>query len=130
MGTNGDVAATEAIVQKWAGEAAAIAVTGIREARAAGLYDGELNAIERVKRATTAVPVADGHALRDVLQEWVIRHVQTEMPGFFNNARTVVLGGLNHDRTTRILRVSKPTHACFCRTPLQSPIVTDVRVFP
>jgi predicted amino acid dehydrogenase len=26
------------------------------------------------------------------------------MPGFFHNARTVVLGGLNHDRTTRILR--------------------------
>ena len=104
MGTNGDVAAAEALVQKWAAQAAAIAVTGIREARAAGLYDGELEAIERVKRATTAVPVADGHALRDVLQEWAIRHVQTQMPGFFNNARTVVLGGLNHDRTTRILR--------------------------
>jgi predicted amino acid dehydrogenase len=104
MGTNGDVAAAEALVRKWAHEAAAIAVTGIREARAAGLYDGELEAIERVKRATTAVPVTDGHALRDVLQEWAIRHVQTEMPGFFNNARTVVLGGVNHDRTTRILR--------------------------
>ena len=49
-------------------------------------------------------PVTDGHALRDVLQEWAIRHVQTEMPGYFTNARTVVLGGLNHDRTTRILR--------------------------
>ena len=36
---------------------------GIREARAAGLYDGELAAIERVMRATTAVPVTDGHAL-------------------------------------------------------------------
>ncbi len=103
-GTNGDVTAAEALVEKWAGDADAIAVTGIREARAAGLYDGELEAIERVKRATDVVPVTDGHALRDVLQEWAIRHVQTEMPGFFNNARTVVLGGLNHDRTTRILR--------------------------
>ena len=104
VGTSGDVAAAEELVRKWAEEASAIAVTGIREARAAGLYDGELEAIEQVKRATTAVPVVDGHALRDVLQEWAIRHVQTEMPGFFNNARTVVLGGLNHDRTTRILR--------------------------
>ncbi len=103
-GTNGNVTAAEALVEKWAGDADAIAVTGIREARAAGLYDGELEAIERVKRATDVVPVTDGHALRDVLQEWAIRHVQTEMPGFFNNARTVVLGGLNHDRTTRILR--------------------------
>ena len=104
MGTNGDVAAAEALVRKWAQDSAAIAVTGIREARAAGLYDGELRAIERVKRATKTVPVTDGHGLRDVLQEWAIRHVQTEMPGYFSNARTVVLGGLNHDRTTRILR--------------------------
>ena len=104
IGTSGDVRAAEEAVVKWADEADAIAVTGIREARAAGLYDGELEEVDRVKRATTAVPVADGHALRDVLQEWTIRHVQTEMPGFFSNARTVVLGGLNHDRTTRILR--------------------------
>ena len=104
IGTGGDVTAAEDLVKKWAQDADAIAVTGIREARAAGLYDCELEAIDRVKRATDAVAVSDGHALRDVLQEWAIRHVQTEMPGFFHNARTVVLGGLNHDRTTRILR--------------------------
>jgi predicted amino acid dehydrogenase len=108
VGTNGDVASAEELVRKWAEESAAIAVTGIREARAAGLYDGELEAVERVRRATTAVPVTNGHALRDVLQEWAIRHVQTEMPGFFNNARIVVLGGVNHDRTTRILREFTP----------------------
>ncbi len=104
LGTNGDVTAAGELVRKWAEEADAVAVTGIREARAAGLYDGELEAVERVKRATTAVPVTDGHALRDVLQEWAIRYVQTELPGYFDNARTVVLGGVNHDRTTRILR--------------------------
>ena len=104
VGANGDVGVAEELVREWADSASAIAVTGIREARAAGLYDGELEAIGRVMRATDKVPVADGHALRDVLQEWAIRHVQVEMPGFFNNARTVVLGGLNHARTTRILR--------------------------
>ncbi len=104
LGTSGDVRAAEELVVKWAEDADAIAVTGIREARAAGLYDGDLEEVDRVKRATTSVPVADGHALRDVLQEWTIRHVQTEMPGYFSNVRTVVLGGLNHDRTTRILR--------------------------
>jgi len=108
LGTNGDVAAAEALVRKWDQDADAIAVTGVREARAAGLYDGELKAIEQIKRAATLVPVTDGHGLHDVLQEWSIRHVQNEMPGFFNNARTVVLGGLNHDRTTRILREFTP----------------------
>ncbi|MGN6574599.1 MAG: dehydrogenase [Nocardioides sp.] len=104
MGTGGDVDAAEELVRKWADEASAVAVTGIREARAAGLYDGELDDIERVMRAAHQVPVTNGHALRDVLQEWAIRHVQSEMPGYFDNARTVVLGGMNHERTTRILR--------------------------
>jgi predicted amino acid dehydrogenase len=104
LGTSGDVAAAEELVRAWAPQADAIAVTGIREARVVGLYDGDLDAIDRVKQATTDVPVSDGHGLRDVLQEWAVRAVQTEMPGYFSNARTVVLGGLNHDRTTRLLR--------------------------
>jgi predicted amino acid dehydrogenase len=104
LGTSGDVAAAEDLVREWEHLADAIAVTGIREARAAGLYDGELEAVDQVKRATTLVPVTDGHTLRGVLQEWAIRHVQDEMPGYFTNARTLVLGGLNHHKTVRILR--------------------------
>ena len=104
VGTSGDVDAARELVDGWAAEADAIAVTGVREARAVGLYDGELDAIDTIKRATTAAPVSDGHTLGDVLQEWAIRHLQTEMPGYLSNARTVVLGGLNHDRTTRLLR--------------------------
>ncbi len=79
-------------------------MTGIREARVAGLYDGDLEAVNKVKRATRMIPVTDGHALRDVLQEWSIRHVQNTMPGYFTNARVVVLGGMNHARTIRILQ--------------------------
>jgi predicted amino acid dehydrogenase len=104
VGTGGDVAAAQKLVRHWADTADAIAVTGIREAQAAGLFDGDLEALRQIRTATDAVPVTDGHDLLDVLQEWAIRHVQTEMPGYFNNARTVVLGGSNHARTTRILR--------------------------
>ena len=75
-------------------DADAIAVTGVREARAAGLYDGDLDAVEKVMAAAgDDVPVTDGHALHDVLQEWAIRHLRTDLPGYFDNARTVVLGG-------------------------------------
>ena len=37
VGTSGDVAAAEELVRDWADGAGAIAVTGIRDARAAGL---------------------------------------------------------------------------------------------
>lgn len=104
VGADGDVDAASELVRRWSGEAAAIAVTGIREARASGLYDGDLEAIAKVQAAASIVPVTDGHLLRNVLQEWAIRRVQGEMPGYFANARTVVLGGGNHDRTARTLR--------------------------
>ncbi|CAI9417660.1 dehydrogenase [Nocardioides sp. T2.26MG-1] len=104
MGTDGDVAAAEELVRTMAPHAAAIAVSGLREAKASGMYDGDLAAIEKVVRATDEVPVTLGRALLGVLQEWAVRRVQTEMPGYFDNARTVVLGGTNHDPTVRILR--------------------------
>jgi predicted amino acid dehydrogenase len=104
VGTSGDVEAAESLVGHWADRAAAIAVTGVHEAQVLGLYDGDPWLLERIRRAVTAVPVTDGVALRNVLQEWAIRRVQSEMPGFFNNARTVVLGGLNHARSVRTLR--------------------------
>jgi len=104
IGTNGNVRTAQELVRKWADDADVIAVTGLREARAIGLYDGELAAVEKVKRATRLVPVTDGAALSDVLQEWAIRHVNTQMPGYWANARVVVLGGQNHSGTIRILR--------------------------
>ena len=103
IGTGGDVELAERLVRIWAQDASAIAVTGRREAMGAGLYDGDRAALDRVMRAATSVPVTDGHAVRDVLQEWAIRHVTAEMPGYFDNARTLVLGGGGHERAARIL---------------------------
>ena len=104
IGTDGDLDAGVELVRTWADEADVIAVTGLREARAAGLYDGDHEAVNKVKAATRMVPVTDGHALRAVLQEWAIRSVNTEMPGYWNNARVLVLGGSNHEASLRILR--------------------------
>ncbi len=104
VGADGDLDAAAQLLIMWADEADAIALTGLREAQALGLYSGDPDAIDRVRTATSEVPVVDGRTLHEVLQEWAIRRVEQEMPGYFSNARTVVLGGLNHDRTTRVLK--------------------------
>ena len=104
VGADGDPDTASELVRSWATKADAIALTGLREARAVGLFDGEPEVLERVRAAAGEVPVLDGHVLHDVLQEWAIRQVNNEMPGYFSNARTVVLGGVNHDRTTRVLK--------------------------
>ena len=53
--------------------------------------------------AATDGSVTDGRRLHEVLQEWSVRWVQNEMPGYFSNARTVVLGP-DHARTVGVLR--------------------------
>jgi predicted amino acid dehydrogenase len=103
-GTSGDVKAARDLVHEWAPRAAAIAVTGAREAQATGLYSGQLRAIERIMSEAGTTPVTDGAQLLEVLQEWGVRRVDSEMPGYFSNARTVALGGQNHARTVRVLR--------------------------
>jgi predicted amino acid dehydrogenase len=103
VGTGGDVTTAEAVVGTWAAEASAIAVTGLRALRPADRHRMRA-AMGRITRATPVVPVTDGRALGDVLDEWAIRHVHTELPGYFTNARTVILGGSDHERATRTLR--------------------------
>ncbi len=106
IGTSGDVTAAIDTVREWLPKAEAFAVTGLREAQAAGLIgESDEGALDRVKRAATGVPVTDGRHMADVLQEWAIRHVHNDMPGFFSNARTVVLGAHSyHARTVQVLR--------------------------
>ena len=104
VGSDGDPDTAQELVRSWATQADVIALTGLREARAVGIFEGEPEVLEQVRAAAGEVPVVDGHVLHDVLQEWAIRQVDNEMPGYFSNARTVVLGGVNHDRTTRVLK--------------------------
>jgi predicted amino acid dehydrogenase len=104
IGTDGDVDAAAQLISSWADEADAIALTGVEEARSIGRADASLERAVQKLSAAVAVPVVDGRTLHDVLQEWAIRRTNAEMPGYFTNARTVVLGGTNHDRTTRVLR--------------------------
>ena len=104
IGTGGDLDRVEELARTWTGRARAIAVSGLDRARGPGLRPTTPHVLERVRRAAPGVPTTDGHHLAGVLQEWAVRHVHTEMPGYFSNARTLVLGGAGHERTTRALR--------------------------
>ncbi len=104
IGTDGDADRAEELARDWADSADAIAVSGIRDARTAGRYDGDLAAVSRILAAPgDQVPTTNGHGLRDVLQEWTVRHAQTDLSGLFTNARVVVFGGMNHYRTAKVL---------------------------
>ena len=104
VGTSGDAEAAADTVRHWAETADAIAVSGVREARAAGHSDGRITDLQRLKGTTTRVPICDDSLLTDVFQEWAVRRVESEMPGYFANARVVVIGGTTRERTVTVLR--------------------------
>ena len=110
VGTDGSVKRAIEELGKWSGQAAAIGISGVHDAQVAGTCKGNpgslRKAVEKVNDAAGGTVVTDGHRLRTVLQEWTIRHLSGEMPGYFANARVVVLGGKNHYRTTRVLSES------------------------
>ncbi len=103
VGTGGSVKRAIEELRKWSGEAAAIGVSGVHDAEVAGTLKGNPAKLRKAVETTTGAVVTDGHRLRNVLQEWTIRHLAGEMPGYFSNARVVVLGGRNHYRSTRVL---------------------------
>lgn len=103
VGANGDAEHVEALVQQWSKTADAIALSGVREAQAAGLFTGPVEVLQRIKEATTRVPVRDDSLLADILQEWAIRRIEAEMPGYFSNARVVVVGSTTRERTVAVL---------------------------
>ncbi len=103
IGTGGDLKAAEDLVWRWSLKADAVAVSGASEAAAAGLFAGERDDEATAVDTTKRVPVTNGRALADVLQEWTLRHVQSEMPGYLTNARTVVLGGEKYARAVEVL---------------------------
>ncbi|HSF98239.1 MAG TPA: dehydrogenase [Ornithinibacter sp.] len=104
LGTDGDVDTAETLVRRWSVLADQVAVNGAAEALATGLLDVDpAKATARLVAAAPAGTATDGHRLREVLQEWAVRRVQYEMPGYFTNARTIVLG-TDHSRAVRVLR--------------------------
>ncbi len=104
IGTDGDLRTAETLVRRWVPLADAIAVNGAAEALATGaLSTDPAEAIGRLKAAAADGTATDGRRLHEVLQEWSVRWVQNEMPGYFSNARTIVLGA-DHARTVRVLR--------------------------
>ncbi len=104
VGASGDAGAAETLVGRWADDADAIALSGLREARAGGHEAVRPADLDRLRAATIAIPVRDDTLLADIFQEWAIRRVEAEMPGYFINARVVVVGGTTRERTVAVLR--------------------------
>lgn len=103
IGVDKDKHRAEQLVKEWQGKADAVALEGIRNHQGIGTFEAQQKLIKKLEGLSQIVPVTSGTRLRDILQEWLVRHVQNSMPGYFNNSKALLFSGLNHYRSARVL---------------------------
>ncbi|MFO7551171.1 MAG: hypothetical protein R6W80_07170, partial [Haliea sp.] len=103
IGTDGDTNRAEALLREWQYQADGIGLGAVRDHRQVGARKYEQAPTRRLLERVTRVPVTTGSRLRQILQEWAIRHTQSTLPGFFNNSRMLFMSGATDYRAAQIL---------------------------
>ena len=101
VGTNGSTPAAVKLIKQWDKKAAAIGLGVLKDSYKVGSRRFIEKDSARLKAVATQVPVTTGGRLGDIFQEWAVRHAQTQLGSFFNNARVLFFSGavfLGNDR--------------------------------
>lgn len=93
VGTDGNLERAEAVLDSVCGEADAIGLSMIHDHYQVGPEQLEHPDTARLEACIPDKPVTTGAGLRGILQEWAVRHTQTELGHFFDNARVLFLNG-------------------------------------
>ncbi len=103
VGTDGDLSRAEAVLDSVKTEADAIGLSTIQDQYHAGRETLEHPDITRLKAIIPDKPVTTGAKLRGILQEWAVRHTQSELGHFFDNARVLFMNGQAGYRVAKAL---------------------------
>lgn len=103
VGTDGDLSRGEAVLDSVNAEADAIGLSVIHDQYHGGREILEHPDITRLKACVPDKPVTTGARLRGILQEWAVRHTQSELGHFFDNARVLFMSGQAGYRVAKAL---------------------------
>ena len=103
VGTSGNVDAALILVRRWAEEADAMAVSGMREARAAGHTEYAVAELDRLRLATHRIPVRDDAGVVEVAGHLGSDPSDGPLLEDVGEHRVVVVGGTTRERTVAVL---------------------------
>ena len=105
VGTDGDLDRMLALLLEWDGKANAIGLGSMRFPNAIGPKHVLERRAEKIRALSDRVntPVTMGSALRNVVHEWSIRHVEFVFGKYFDNARVFFFSGLANHKIARVL---------------------------
>ena len=96
LGTDGSAGRALKLLKHWESHADAIGLGVVRDSYTVGSRRYIESDSARMKSAVTRVPVTTGGRLSDILQEWALRHVQTKLGNYFNNAKVLFFSGMTN----------------------------------
>lgn len=103
FGADNDIERAKSLIRQWDGEADVIALGRVRTDYVVGTQHLHSRQSEELTRLVSKSAVTTGEVLRDILQEWSLRHAQIELKHFFNNARVLFFAGIAHYKSAVLL---------------------------
>ncbi len=103
IGVDKDTEQAELLISQWQYKADAIALEGLRDHQRVGTFELQQKLINKLEHISDDTPITSGTRLREILQEWAIRHTQNSLQGFFNNSNVLIFSGMNHFRSASVL---------------------------
>jgi predicted amino acid dehydrogenase len=96
LGTDGSTAKAAKLLKHWEPHADAIGLGVVKDSYRIGaqrLIDADTS---RLTRIVTRVPVTTGARLSDMFLEWALRHTQSELGRYFDNANVLFFSGMSN----------------------------------
>ena len=96
LGTDGSTAKATRLLQQWEKHADAIGLGVVKDSYRIGaqrLIDAD---IARLQSVVSRVPVTTGTRLSEIFVEWAVRHTQTELGHYFDNANVLFFSGMSN----------------------------------
>ncbi|WP_225315057.1 dehydrogenase [Marinobacter confluentis] len=115
IGTDGDLSRAEAMLESVHPRADAIGLSMLRDHYQVGGAQLRHPITARLEACVPDKPITTGAGLRAILQEWAVRHTQSELGHFFDNARVLFMDGQAGYRIARAL--SEHTENLFFADP-------------
>jgi len=115
LGSDGDLSRAESLLESVHEQADAIGLSMIHDHYQVGREQLEHPDTARLEACVQDKPVTTGAGLRGILQEWAVRHTQSELGHFFDNARVLCISGRASYRIAKSL--SEHTENLFFADP-------------
>lgn len=96
FGTDGSTPKAAKLLKQWESKAEALGLGVLKDSYRAGSHRFIQKDSARLKAVVTRVPITTGGRLGDIFQEWAVRHAQTQLGNYFNNARVLFFSGMTN----------------------------------